>query len=244
MEFIYVLECEHGRFYVGKTSNPIQRLEQHLHGAGAEFTRRYAPFRLHSPVRPMTSIYDEDNTVKEMMKVHGIDHVRGGSYSQVHLPPATKAHLKREIFSSMNACLRCGRNSHMANACFAKSDIYGDPCDDGGRDITERARKLSPASSAKAPSPGLKFVRSVQRIGGERAGLLNATWTSSPNVHTHVHDPRVFPVDDIDESIPPHKKPRTARFNNGSIGCFRCRRDNHYAADCFAKYDIHGNPLR
>ena len=43
---IYVLECEDGNVYVGKTTKGEKRLKQHINGRGAEWTKMHKPKRV------------------------------------------------------------------------------------------------------------------------------------------------------------------------------------------------------
>ena len=43
---IYVLECEGGKFYVGKTGDGERRLKQHISGQGAQWTKMHKPKRI------------------------------------------------------------------------------------------------------------------------------------------------------------------------------------------------------
>ncbi|MTA41147.1 MAG: hypothetical protein F2563_04950, partial [Actinobacteria bacterium] len=54
--WIYVLDCEDGRRYVGQTSRLNARLKEHMLGDGAHYTRIFKPVRI-------TAIYrSKDNT--------------------------------------------------------------------------------------------------------------------------------------------------------------------------------------
>jgi putative endonuclease len=44
--FMYILQCADGKYYVGSTTDLDQRLEQHMKGIGADFTRKRLPFKL------------------------------------------------------------------------------------------------------------------------------------------------------------------------------------------------------
>ena len=46
MAWVYILLCADGSFYVGSTTNLELRLEQHMTGRGAVYTRRRLPVRL------------------------------------------------------------------------------------------------------------------------------------------------------------------------------------------------------
>ena len=82
---IYILQLQHGCFYVGKSDNPYKRLTQHKNGRGSAWTRLHKPIRMVKK-RKMTSTLQEDQITEEWMKKKGIDKVRGGMYCQIDLP--------------------------------------------------------------------------------------------------------------------------------------------------------------
>ena len=45
MVFIYVLELENKKYYIGKTTNPIYRLGKHFNNSGSEWTKKYKPIK-------------------------------------------------------------------------------------------------------------------------------------------------------------------------------------------------------
>ncbi len=122
--FVYALHCDGDKYYIGKSSAPIRRVEEHFAGEGAHFTKVYPPIQVVENTRAVGP-YAEDNLVKTYMKKHGIDNVRGGSYSQLEIPEAEVAVLRREIGTATDGCLRCGRLSHWVSDCFATSDVDG-----------------------------------------------------------------------------------------------------------------------
>lgn len=75
--------------------------------------------------RVMRSDFDEDVVTKEYMRVHGIDNVRGGSYSAPKLDFVALAALRRELYASKDSCFRCGRDSHWASDCYARTSVDG-----------------------------------------------------------------------------------------------------------------------
>ena len=122
---IYILRLEGGRFYIGKSNNPMKRYEEHLRGEGAAWTRRYRPVgveRIVSQVSP----FEEDRYTKEYMSAHGIDNVRGGSYCDVELDDFQREALQVEIWSANNKCIRCGRGGHFVRDCYAARDVNGE----------------------------------------------------------------------------------------------------------------------
>jgi predicted GIY-YIG superfamily endonuclease len=81
---IYVLQLEHGKFYVGESVDPVKALEEHLEGLGPQWTQIHKPLRIHQTFQ--FKQHDElDFYVKLAMKEHGIEHVRGGSWESLRL---------------------------------------------------------------------------------------------------------------------------------------------------------------
>lgn len=121
--YIYVLRCAQGKFYVGSSRDPASRILKHKQGGGAFWTQLYPPIETLS-VAPGDT-FDEDKITKMKMREHGIENVRGGSYSQVCLPQYTIRMIVYELRTASGSCFRCGRAGHFANKCFAKSSADG-----------------------------------------------------------------------------------------------------------------------
>ena len=127
MTFIYVLQLQHGCFYVGKSANPYKRLSQHKIGQGSAWTRIHKPVRIIKKIK-MTSTLQEDQITEEWMKEKGIDKVRGGMYCQIDLPGHVEETLTTKFFHESGVCLRCGSPGHFANQCTAKEEWECDNC--------------------------------------------------------------------------------------------------------------------
>ena len=85
MVTIYILKCKEDKYYVGKiATNVWKRIEQHFHGKGAKWTQKYKPIDIIDIRRGLTN-RDESKITLDMMKIFGINNVRGGAYSKVKL---------------------------------------------------------------------------------------------------------------------------------------------------------------
>lgn len=116
MAYIYALQLEKDKIYVGKSNNPDVRLSQHVAGAGAAWTTQYKPLEILF-IKSSTTPFDEDITVKQLMCKYGIHNVRGGTYCTNILPDNDLQTLLKELRSANNLCLYCGHADHFVNDC-------------------------------------------------------------------------------------------------------------------------------
>jgi predicted GIY-YIG superfamily endonuclease len=123
---IYSLELENGKYYVGKTKDIEARVQEHTEGDGAAWTRKWKP-RSFSVLREDVASGDvsaiETQETAKLMKLHGIDNVRGGQWTRVTLSNEERVAAVQHIKHQDDLCNRCGRQGHFASACFAKSDV-------------------------------------------------------------------------------------------------------------------------
>ena len=100
MVYIYILQLEKGKFYVGKTINPSFRLDSHFNSNGSAWTKIYKPIKMIELI-PNCDDYDEDKYTRMYMDKYGIDNVRGGSFVSVELEQSTINHLKQMKMEQM-----------------------------------------------------------------------------------------------------------------------------------------------
>ena len=78
---IYVLECEGGKYYVGKTGDGERRLKQHISGQGAEWTKMHKPKRIVDYYKDAKDS-DEKKVFESMVKKYGASKVRGAHFTK------------------------------------------------------------------------------------------------------------------------------------------------------------------
>lgn len=116
MVFIYALQLQEGKYYIGKTNNPQIRLESHFNSIGSAWTNLYKPIKL-LEIIPNCNDYDEDKYTRMYMDKYGIDNVRGGSFCSIKLDKTTHDHLEKMNRGTNNKCFTCGKEGHFANEC-------------------------------------------------------------------------------------------------------------------------------
>jgi predicted GIY-YIG superfamily endonuclease len=115
--YIYKLNLENGKKYIGKTKNFDKRMNEHFTGNGSKVTQKFKP--LDGEVIDVTYGYKsndiEHQYTEEYIKKYGYENVRGGYYTNSHT-------LKK---NKNNNCYRCGRSGHMSFNCYASTHKDG-----------------------------------------------------------------------------------------------------------------------
>jgi predicted GIY-YIG superfamily endonuclease len=82
--YIYVLRLIDDRYYVGRTGNILQRLEQHFTGCGSIYTMKYKPIKIIEIVEELNKD-DERNKTLEIMLKYGWEKVRGAYWCSLEI---------------------------------------------------------------------------------------------------------------------------------------------------------------
>jgi len=120
MTSVYVLKLLRGKYYVGKSSDPIKRIKQHFNMRGSKWTKKYHPLQI-LDIHPNCDGFDEDKYTKILMSKYGIENVRGGSFCNVKLKKEEIKYLERSIRGATDCCFICGKK-HFVDKCPKNSN--------------------------------------------------------------------------------------------------------------------------
>jgi predicted GIY-YIG superfamily endonuclease len=81
-DYIYVLKLVDDRYYIGRSQNIVQRIEDHFSGNGSIYTKRYKPLNVVEIVEEKT-IDDEKNKTIEYIEKYTWEKVRGYTWCRV-----------------------------------------------------------------------------------------------------------------------------------------------------------------
>jgi len=135
---VYVLQYTEGSkqadttmYYVGKSQDVKERIKQHMKGTGAAclegstHLQEIAPFTRGDP--DDLEAWERTETL-ERMRHFGIERVRGWMFTSKNLSMDQGREAFRQICERFDLCRKCGRNSHFAEHCFARSAMCWASC--------------------------------------------------------------------------------------------------------------------
>ena len=126
MVFVYILQLEKGKYYVGKTKQPDFRIEQHFNSSGSAWTKLYPPISV-LEIIPNCDDYDEDKKTIQCMEKYGLDNVRGGSFCEITLSETNSSTIHQMMKGATDKCYTCGENGHFSKDCKSASSKKGNP---------------------------------------------------------------------------------------------------------------------
>jgi hypothetical protein len=123
---VYILYLETNKYYIGSSSNPKTRIEQHITNNGTKWTKLYKPLKV-------INIIDGDELVEEMttleyMYMYGINNVRGGSFTTLNISDLEKSYIFKQICSIKNLCFKCNGKHHLSSQCSIYNIINNVKC--------------------------------------------------------------------------------------------------------------------
>lgn len=116
---VYVLQLTNGTYYIGKSNNITQRLEQH-HKGEKKIAKRLTPF---TEYMSDFESWERAETL-HWMYTKGIKKVRGWMYVQAKLDKVTRKHAYQQICEKYDLCRKCGRKGHFIEECREKKRVH------------------------------------------------------------------------------------------------------------------------
>jgi hypothetical protein len=116
MVYIYALELQNNKYYIGRTTNPLFRLNDHFKSNGSVWTKKHNPIKTLELIENCDN-FDEDKYTLKYMEKYGINNVRGGTFCQLQLTDDNKKVIEKMINCATDKCYICGETGHYANEC-------------------------------------------------------------------------------------------------------------------------------
>jgi predicted GIY-YIG superfamily endonuclease len=247
MVFIYVLQLEEGKYYIGKTNNPSFRLENHFNSNGSAWTKKYKPTKVLELI-PDCDDYDEDKYTRKYMDKYGMNNVRGGSFCEIKLNDNNLITLKQMSNGTNNKCFTCGEEGHFTNNCKKKETKQTDNL------LNE---KCNCPTSYFSPHRRSKCL--LNNLIKQTSNL--ETFIDNDSDEYETDDSDEYETDDSDEyeevwccencdkqfdeehKCEYHEKYCNKKSNKNVI-CYRCGREGHYATTCYASKHVKGYYLK
>ena len=225
MTTLYTLRLEKNRWYVGSTSQGLdERVEEHRRAftgasasrSGAAWTAMYqvmAVVRQRQVPEHLRS-QEEDAEVARLAQLHGVDSVRGGSYTRAKLTANEKAALER-VFRTA----KTGR--FLAPAAEAQAAVIPAPSDDlvalqrlvtdmrrrtSSRGVTRKEAKALGTAIINDNSAG-KYLRTNHlQVFSLTAGLPDDFWERKPLPPGSRDAFTTVVTDELSFAVPPQKR--------------------------------------
>jgi hypothetical protein len=223
MVFIYILQLEQGKYYVGKTTNCAFRLEQHFASCGSVWTKKYKPINILELISNCDN-YDEDKHTVKCMEKYGINNVRGGSFCEIKLSDNNIFTLKQMIKGVTDKCYICGKTDHFANDC---------------KNVSIKTPKIPTININEKCDCPTSYFSSHRRGKCVLNNIISYFDDENENIDKLLINDEVNDNGDKDE-----KDDKDNKQQKKIVTCFRCGRIGHYSTSCYASKHINGYYLK
>jgi hypothetical protein len=121
--YVYILQLNHSKYYVGRSSNAYKRIHQHILGKNSAKWVKLHGFHSVHDVYSAQTIFDEDLKTKEFMLEYGVQNVRGGAYFSPKLFEWQLNALQLEFDTALHRCFKCGKQLNRGHQCVARKEL-------------------------------------------------------------------------------------------------------------------------
>ncbi len=132
--YVYILELESNKYYIGRTVDPEYSLAKFITGPGSININnidctliwyiKYKPIRMREIISGC-DMFDENKYVLKYMSIFGIDNVRGGSFSSIILKDSEYILISKMLKESYDGCFYCGECDHYIKNCPSPNVTMG-----------------------------------------------------------------------------------------------------------------------
>ena len=261
MVYIYILQLDDNKYYIGKTTQPDIRLDSHFNSNGSTWSKKYKPIKIIGLI-PDCDNYDEDKYTIKYMQKYGIENVRGGSFCEIILSKETITTIEKMINSVSDNCYMCGSQDHFIKDCDMKFEkikelphentelkinttVINEKCNCISSFLKPHRRKKCLINNFTQPSnkiitPSLE-KQDIQSFNKTINSSLEEQVIQPLNkiISSSLEEQIISLPSEKQDIIQPSNKIISIIQSDNKI-CKRCGRKGHLANDCFANKHNNG----
>jgi len=236
MVFIYVLKLKDNKYYIGKTSNPSFRLENHFNQNGSAWTKKYKPIKIEYAKNG--DKFDEDKLTKQYMEKYGIGNVRGGTYCQITLSNETIEMISKELNSGTNKCYKCGKVGHYIKNCpYEQVEVEVWCCNYCSKEFSSQGgcRMHENMHCKKKPKHCTRCNRNGHTVSQcyAKTKIVDESDDDSDNYESYYNEN--FYNESYYNESDDESDDESNNYYQRSQKCYKCGKYGHYASNCYSR---------